>query len=210
MDRGNSRKLGTDEGDVRRLRGVDALFLPNLSGIVSTSNAGIVVWYIARKMFLSSLAPRGGRYSASPVPRTQLACFYPRSPRGAGATQSWEQSYIIPDGVSILAHPEGRALRSDRIRQGRDGSVSILAHPEGRALPVATFSIAVGSQWFQSSPTPRGGRYKLQILNEQRGTKVSILAHPEGRALHTQYNALHLDDNVSILAHPEGRALPTC
>ncbi len=62
--------------------------------------------------------------------------------------------------VSILAHPEGRALL---IQAGGFHSyliVSILAHPEGRALLGITIRISCWAA-FQSSPTPKGGRYTL-------------------------------------------------
>ncbi len=35
----------------------------------------------------------------------------------------------------------------------------------------------------QSSPTPKGGRYRVAYANAIGNTAVSILAHPEGRAL---------------------------
>ncbi|CAG9932593.1 protein of unknown function [Candidatus Nitrotoga arctica] len=61
--------------------------------------------------------------------------------------------------VSILAHPEGRALLVNPEEEILVWEVSILAHPEGRAL---RFSYG---QWqpclvFQSSPIPKDGRYK--------------------------------------------------
>ena len=39
-----------------------------------------------------------------------------------------------------------------------DGSVSILTHPEGWAL-LGIDSVCVYEKSFQSSPTPKGGRY---------------------------------------------------
>ena len=84
--------------------------------------------------------------------------------------------------------------------------VSILAHPEGRALPTEIIHAPPECR-FQSSPTPKGGRYvpKGQIRAITRN--VSILAHPEGRALPTHISTSPAVKFVSILAHPEGRAL---
>ena len=61
--------------------------------------------------------------------------------------------------VSILAHPERWALHGLRVRDRTECDVSILAHPERWALR------ADGGRFkrislFQSSPTPKGGRYE--------------------------------------------------
>ena len=84
-------------------------------------------------------------------------CFNPRPPRKVGATAG-----SIRDGlgtvVSILAHPERWALQRQRILRDLISNVSILAHPERWALlPLGVDSL--GIQEFQSSPTPKGGRY---------------------------------------------------
>ena len=62
-------------------------------------------------------------------------------------------------------------------------------------------------QEFQSSPTPKGGRYVGCLYPQDVYLDVSILAHPERWALHTgiQHAVVHL--HVSILAHPERWAL---
>ena len=62
--------------------------------------------------------------------------------------------------VSILAQPEGRALRLDavQLRQQLVG-VSILAQPEGRALRRSSDSAPTCAiRMFQSSPSPKAGR----------------------------------------------------
>ena len=136
-----------------------------------------------------------------------LRCFNPRPPRRAGATLNIRH-YDPTHNVSILARPEGQALR--------------LAYP----LPVAT---AV----FQSSPAPKGRRYEtmnmestttngfnprpprragatLTRLQAIRPTKVSILARPEGQALLYTVQEMPDKQKVSILARPEGQALLVC
>ncbi len=85
-------------------------------------------------MFQSSPAPRGGRYQRGTGIRRATKRFNPRPPRGAGATHDGCNVFGSMDIVSILARPEGRALRMT-------GQASGL------------------SSWFQSSPAPRGGRY---------------------------------------------------
>jgi len=130
--------------------------------------------------------------------------------------------------VSILAHPEGRALLRWPVVAVPCIPVSILAHPEGRALRLTARCINQ-SRAFQSSPTPKGGRYFDAAIG-CRQHRVSILAHPEGRALlvlmfrcpknscfnprpprragATLFQAVRVRYTmVSILAHPEGRAL---
>ena len=83
--------------------------------------------------------------------------FNPRPPRRAGAT---------------------------RLHGGRSGfwRVSILARPEGRALP-ASIDTSSLSGMFQSSPAPKGGRYRQRGRAVRWNLVVSILARPEGRAL---------------------------
>ena len=85
-------------------------------------------------LFQSSPAPKGGRYARSAIVAD------------------------IDIDVSILARPEGRALRHCLADRAPSLQVSILARPEGRAL--------------------HGMATTLYGL-----TGVSILARPEGRAL---------------------------
>ena len=108
-------------------------------------------------LFQSSPTPKGGRYGLHRPARYLLASFNPRPPRRAGATRG---NYGLTQylNVSILAHPEGRALLIYRLGRISHERVSILAHPEGRALPVPNVLDVYAIQ-FQSSPTPKGGRY---------------------------------------------------
>ena len=85
-------------------------------------------------MFQSSPSPKAGRI---------------RTVRGASAG-----SRI----VSILAQPEGRALRFDIASLGCAYRVSILAQPEGRALQAIDDPHRL-ARLFQSSPSPKAGRY---------------------------------------------------
>ena len=136
---------------------------------------------LANLVFQSSPTPKGGRYSPTLAPGPVDICFNPRPPRKVGATP----------GLPLVAGPT---------------VVSILAHPERWALPPVNHK-NTNHAMFQSSPTPKGGRYRI------RGTpgrpmprfnprpprkvgatwpgpwscqpigKVSILAHPERWAL---------------------------
>ena len=131
--------------------------------------------------------------------------------------------------VSILARPEGRALRSQRISLAscavfqsspapRDGRyrriqrykkhshwVSILARPEGRALP-PTNPANEAINLFQSSPAPRDGRYRIQP-----NIPAPILSFnprpPRGTGATKSHIWSGANSGVSILARPEGRAL---
>jgi len=112
-----------------------------------------------------------------------------------------------PQLVSILARPEGRALRGQNLaRPAHTGHVSILARPEGRALRPARRGMwrdfrfqsspvpkdgryprqrrrHPGALRFQSSPVPKDGRYAQAPMTRSFVAVVSILARPEGRAL---------------------------
>ena len=61
--------------------------------------------------------------------------------------------------------------------------------------------------WFQSSPTPKGGRYHRHDLSATVDLRVSILAHPERWALQLKVQCELGSIAVSILAHPERWAL---
>ncbi len=179
-------------------------------------------------MFQSSPTPKGGRYGHALDGAWCYRSFNPRPPRKVGATPKGTVT-IGELIVSILAHPERWALhRLNGI--GRDGlQVSILAHPERWAL---RYKRPRSQAWlmFQSSPTPKGGRYghaldgawcyrsfnprpPRKVGATPKGTVtigeliVSILAHPERWALH-RLNGIGRDGlQVSILAHPERWAL---
>ena len=84
-------------------------------------------------MFQSSPAPKGGRYKCNHCIRRFNYSFNPRPPRRAGATK-YACGSVDAAFVSILARPEGRALRER----------------EDNTLP---------KTGFQSSPAPKGGRY---------------------------------------------------
>ncbi len=85
-------------------------------------------------------------------------------------------------------------------------AVSILARPEGRALRHTTANI-ISYLTFQSSPAPKGGRYRIAVQRYADDVRVSILARPEGRALRRVFDVSSIIAQVSILARPEGRAL---
>ena len=116
----------------------------------------------------------------------------------------------------------------DMLSDGR--KVSILAHPERWALLMRATMYERGLP-FQSSPTPKGGRYKSiravlfwpKCFNPRPPRKVgatcsghrfdgpfivSILAHPERWALRYAGDYVRTGLAVSILAHPERWALP--
>ncbi len=84
--------------------------------------------------FQSSPTPKGGRYMARMMVTASSLCFNPRPPRKVGAT-------FRGDIYARQAH-----------------QVSILAHPERWALPGAFLEL-IKEVMFQSSPTPKGGRY---------------------------------------------------
>ena len=88
-------------------------------------------------MFQSSPTPKGGRYTGIETVAHIRKCFNPRPPRKVGAT--------VLDCCDV------------------DWSeVSILAHPERWALHDADYA---ADAWivFQSSPTPKGGRYRARV-----------------------------------------------
>ncbi len=61
---------------------------------------------------------------------------------------------------------------------------------------------------FQSSPAPKGGRYKIAVSNSALMPSVSILARPEGRALHDHARRrYHLHQFQSSPAPKGGRYL---
>ena len=112
--------------------------------------------------------------------------FNPRPPRRMGAIIHRETT-THKRRVSILAHPEGWALYAGTLdRKGvnhsfnprpprrmgamytastfvRLYSVSILAHPEGWALSGGLIYY-LGQKKFQSSPTPKDGRYRCAMM----------------------------------------------
>ncbi len=82
--------------------------------------------------------------------------------------------------------------------------VSILARPEGRALPCGD-PCYYAADLFQSSPAPKGGRYRWSNRFIFMDQHVSILARPEGRALRPA-PALDLQIRQSFNPRPPRRA----
>ena len=137
--------------------------------------------------------------------------------------------------VSILARPEGRALRRpgqrhrhrcrcfnprparrpgapvrERWARGRHGLVSILARPEGRALRRPGQRHRHRCRCFNPRPARRPGAPVRERWARGRHGLVSILARPEGRALRRpgqRHRHRCRCPPRSILARPEGRAL---
>ncbi len=133
-------------------------------------------------MFQSSPSPKAGRYDRAVLRLGGHPCFNPRPARRPGATRIEDGEVAAWFHVSILAQPEGRALRRRLATIEGLLKVSILAQPEGRAL----LQRADVLQWrhvFQSSPSPKAGRYILAAVVVHGQELVSILAQPEGRAL---------------------------
>ena len=138
--------------------------------------------------FQSSPTPKGGRYDTCLIYIASLnRCFNPRPPRKVGATLHKMQRFETGK-VSILAHPERWALpRRGIVLRTRNNSfnprpprkvgattpgsssmkgpidVSILAHPERWALRWLMTPGAQDQLMFQSSPTPKGGRYGCRL-----------------------------------------------
>ena len=93
-------------------------------------------------MFQSSPTPKGGRYILYLDLMGRVYCFNPRPPRKVGATCN-SRTVVWSLVVSILAHPERWAL---------------LGTPKRKR----------STTWFQSSPTPKGGRYVLSGADQSR------------------------------------------
>ena len=92
-------------------------------------------------MFQSSPTPKGGRYIMQLVEKSVFHGFNPHPPRRVGAT--YYRGFGASSGfVSILTHPEGWALLPRPLKQWRTTT-------------------------FQSSPTPKGGRYAVRTVRSQ-------------------------------------------
>ena len=85
--------------------------------------------------------------------------------------------------------------------------VSILAHPERWALPLAKFPRNTVNK-FQSSPTPKGGRYYKPRHRRSRPTLFQSSPTPKGGRYYSASLSFAVQNPVSILAHPERWALP--
>ena len=112
-------------------------------------------------MFQSSPAPKDGRYSLCDfVVALGPYGFNPRPPRRTGAT-TITPADCSSSWVSILARPEGRALRSAGTWiTGPRQFQSSPAPKDGRYA--ATGWAFPRSSMFQSSPAPKDGRYKVE------------------------------------------------
>ena len=108
--------------------------------------------------------------------------------------------------VSILARPEGRALRGSQVWMSYDNVFQSSPAPkDGRYIRRAIR--AAFAFRFQSSPAPKDGRYRWRTrLPSNRWRFQSSPAPKDGRYLAPlgDFGAT----GVSILARPEGRALP--
>ncbi len=113
--------------------------------------------HAGRLMFQSSPTPKGGRYKPRVARRHDPSCFNPRPPRKVGATSPKRRR----SGSAHCFNPRpprkvGATIRTHLYENNK--GVSILAHPERWALlppPGSEDPPAL----FQSSPTPKGGRY---------------------------------------------------
>ncbi len=109
------------------------------------------------KAFQSSPALSSGRYSGSPTPGRPRACFNPRPPFRAGATDAPARPGARP-GVSILARPFERALHA--VSAGSVARATFQSSPalsSGRYRQLAHAVLI--PQPFQSSPALSSGRY---------------------------------------------------
>ncbi len=109
--------------------------------------------------FQSSPGPKAGRYSAATIRQPRSVRSFQSSPGPKAGRYACDDPRTAPCvGVSILARPEGRALRDqDEVLRPRD-RVSILARPEGRALPPAAARRArAGRARFNPRPARRPG-----------------------------------------------------
>ena len=186
--------------------------------------------------FQSSPGPKAERCADPTLLPDTLNTF--QSSPGPKAERCLVRPVAVDDdaahGVSILARPEGRALR---LGSAGTAWLRIRFNPRPARRPSAAQSPGGDTPIqieFQSSPGPKAERCLARVLRrhdgrrcfnprparrpsaaccpfppDSVGNEVSILARPEGRAL-PERGVAHLvgDRLVSILARPEGRALP--
>ena len=166
----------------------------------------VPVPYLDNPRFQSSPTPKGGRYVKPATAAERCCSFNPRPPRKVGATwagtcgKSGDNCFNPrpPRKVGATLGPPGAALAL---------CVSILAHPERWALPGPS-QLALAILLFQSSPTPKGGRYLARSrYNRRRGCFNPRPPRKVGATLDGE--GCHVGRlKVSILAHPERWALP--
>ena len=133
--------------------------------------------------FQSSPGPKAGRCRnptyALPVPFAFQSSPGPK----AGRCLRLHEGDAARHRVSILARPEGRALRRSRCRRP---AFSRCFNPRPARRPGAAWQFtskkSIGGK-FQSSPGPKAGRCPDLAAQGHTGLLVSILARPEGRAL---------------------------
>ena len=152
------------------------------------------------KEFQSSPTPKGGRYSGmrtkaslgwsfNPRPPRKVgatglsrprwqreSCFNPRPPRKVGATR-----YLRTDLSSWLSFnprpPRKVGATMSRVPAPRASHfVSILAHPERWALRGPLCNAVFVNCLFQSSPTPKGGRYVR--VGDSAGSAIQFQSSP--------------------------------
>ena len=136
--------------------------------------------------FQSSPGPKAGRSPRkSRPPSAPSRCFNPRPARRPGAPRAERRRGVRQIEVSILARPEGRALRYRALVLDQPAlAVSILARPEGRALPARRRPAgSPGHRGFNPRPARRPGAPLADLRGVLARHRVSILARPEGRAL---------------------------
>ena len=161
--------------------------------------------------FQSSPGPKAGRSLVNTVPATASASVFQSSPaRRPGAP--WARSGPSLRASTFQSSPGPKAGRSGRGRRRRGRlrrGVSILARPEGRALrPGPAPARSPAARRFNPRPARRPGapgriRGLLSALSSFNPRPARRPGAPEDVAGHDARGGL-----VSILARPEGRALP--
>ena len=113
---------------------------------------------VSPNKFQSSPAPKDGRYRGIFTKSRRRLCFNPRPPRRTGATmETWKVARVVHD-VSILARPEGRALRPSTPLRMLE-TICFNPRPPRRTGATWTALPTTRTPLFQSSPAPKDGRY---------------------------------------------------
>ena len=161
--------------------------------------------------FQSSPGPKAGRCRGGTLRSAAPDTFQSSPGPKAGRCGPLADVDLRDRRVSILARPEGRALRPQVVDLEGAAPVSILARPEGRALQRSRWLVAWTQLEFQSSPGPKAGRCVEGLLRgSTMATRFQSSPGPKaGRCIHP-HDLVALVEHVSILARPEGRALPSC
>ena len=128
--------------------------------------------------FQSSPTPKGGRYKRTPARACLGCCFNPRPPRKVGATSA---AAVRPARIRCFNPRPPRKVGATRRPRRLDVQikVSILAHPERWALHLQGV-IGLSQLRFQSSPTPKGGRYNLRREVKRLETMFQSSPTPKG------------------------------